>query len=298
VNDHVDLTVDGAVAVVTLNRPEKLNAFIPDMQRLLVEAFDRTDSNDSVRAVIVTGAGRGFCAGADLSAGLAAANPAEDEGDLVGGLPRDGGGVVSLRIARSLKPVIAAINGAAVGVGVTMTLPMDIRIASQTARFSLSFARRGIVPEAASSWFLPRVVGISQAMEWAMTGRLFDATEALAGRLVSRVVPDDELLPTAHVIAQEIAANTSAVSVAAARRMLWSMLSEPSPWTAHSIETHVIREMKAGGDPAEGGASFLEKRSPDFPMTVSADLPATVPVWPARPDALDRTVRDLATGGG
>jgi enoyl-CoA hydratase/carnithine racemase len=296
VTELVELTVDGGVAVLTLNRPEKLNAFTPDMQRLLVEAFDRTDADDAVRAVIVTGAGRGFCAGADLSAGLAAPNPGEDERDLVGGLPRDGGGVVALRIAASLKPVIAAVNGAAVGVGVTMTLPMDVRIASESAKFGFVFARRGIVPEAASSWFLPRVVGISQAMEWALTGRVFGAQEALAGGLVSRVVPDDELLGTARAIAEEIAAHTSAVSVAAARRMMWSMLGQHSPWTAHYVETHVIREMKEGGDPAEGGASFLERRPPTFPMRVSTDLPATVPAWPARPATLDSTVQDLAGG--
>jgi enoyl-CoA hydratase/carnithine racemase len=298
VNEPVDVTVDGAIAVITLNRPEKLNAFTPDMQRLLVEAFDQTDADDRVRAVIVTGAGRGFCAGADLSAGLAAPNLADAEQDLVGGLPRDGGGVVALRIAASLKPVIAAVNGAAVGVGVTMTLPMDVRIASQSAKFGLVFARRGIVPEAASSWFLPRVVGISQAMEWALTGRVFGAQEALAGGLVSRVVPDDELLPAARAIAEEIAANTSAVSVAATRRMLWSMLGQSSPWTAHYVETHVIREMKDGGDPAEGGASFIEKRPPEFPMRVSTDLPATLPSWPVRPARLDSTVQDLATGQG
>jgi enoyl-CoA hydratase/carnithine racemase len=282
--EHIEVTVEGSVATITLNRPDKLNAFTTTMQHELVAAFDQTDSDDSVRAVIITGAGRGFCAGADLSGGPVPADP--DQSDLIAGAPRDGGGVVSLRIAASLKPTIAAVNGAAVGVGVTMTLPMDIRIAAESARFALPFARRGIVPEAASSWFLPRVVGISQAMEWAMTGRLFGAHEALAGGLVSRVVPDDELLATARGIAEEIATNTSAVSVAATRRMLWSMLSEASPWTAHRLETHLIRELKAGADPAEGAASFLEKRAPAFTMRVSEDLPPTTPPWPVRPDGL------------
>jgi enoyl-CoA hydratase/carnithine racemase len=282
--EHIDVAIDGSLATITLNRPDKLNAFTATMKRELVAAFDQTDADDSVRVVIVTGAGRGFCAGADLSSGSIQADP--DELDLIAGAPRDGGGVVSLRIASSLKPTIAAINGAAVGVGVTMTLPMDIRIAAESARFALPFARRGIVPEATSSWFLPRVVGISQAMEWAMTGRLFGAQEALAGRLVSRVVPDDELLTTARAIADEIAMNTSAVSVAATRRMLWSMLSESSPWTAHRVETHVIRELKEGADPAEGAASFLEKRAPQFSMRVSEDLPPTTPSWPDRPDGL------------
>jgi enoyl-CoA hydratase/carnithine racemase len=256
------------------------------MRQELVAAFDRTDADDDVRVVIVTGAGRGFCAGADLSA-PAVPPPDPPAEDLIAGVPRDGGGVVALRIAASLKPVIAAVNGPAVGVGVTMTLPMDIRLAAASARFALAFARRGIVPEATSSWFLPRVVGVSQAMEWALTGRTFDAAEALRGGLVSRVVPDEDLLDTAKQIATEIAGNTSPVSVAATRRMIWSTLSEPSPWTAHRTETLVIRQMKEGGDAAEGGASFLEKRPPRFPMRVSTSLPGATPVWPARPADLD-----------
>jgi enoyl-CoA hydratase/carnithine racemase len=285
VTSHIAFSQDGPIATITLNRPARLNAFTPIMQRELVDAFDRTDADDAVRAVIVTGAGRGFCAGADLLGSTVQPAP-EQAGDLIAGLPRDGGGVVSLRIASSLKPVIAAVNGAAVGVGVTMTLPMDVRIAAESARFALPFTQRGIVPEATSSWFLPRVVGISQAMEWTLTGRLFGAQEALAGGLVSRVVPDGDLLASARGIAGEIAAHSSAVSVAATRRMLWSMLSEPSPWTAHRIETHVIRQLKSGGDPAEGTASFLEKRAPAFPMRVSEDLPEAVPPWPVRPPGL------------
>jgi enoyl-CoA hydratase/carnithine racemase len=282
-SEQVLLDVNAGIATITLNRPDRLNAFTPTMHLDLLDAFDTTDADDAVRVVVLTGAGRGFCAGADLSAGVAAPNPGESTADFIGGLPRDGGGVVALRIAASPKPVIAAINGAAVGVGVTMTLPMDVRVAACSARFALPYARRGIVTEAASSWFLPRVVGIAQALEWTVTGRLFGAEEALSGGLVSRVVDDADVLTVAYDIAQEIVLNTSAVSVAATRRMLWSMLGEPSPWTAHLIETHVIAEMKTGGDPAEGAASFLAKRPPNFPMRIGADLPPTTPDWPARP---------------
>jgi enoyl-CoA hydratase/carnithine racemase len=284
----VVLSVADGVAVVELTRPERLNAFTPAMGRELVAVLDRTDEDDEIRVVVVTGAGRAFCAGADLSAGPPTAAVPRSDDELIGGRPRDGGGVVALRIARSLKPVIAAVNGPAVGVGVTMTLPMDIRIASETARFAFPFARRGIVPEATSSWFLPRVVGMSQALEWSLTGRIFDAAEALRGGLVSRVVAPDDLMPVARELAREIVESTSAVSVAATRRMLWSMLSEPSPWTAHRIETHVIAEMKLTGDPAEGAASFLEKRAPRFPTPVSDGLPASAPDWPKRPAEPDQ----------
>jgi enoyl-CoA hydratase/carnithine racemase len=252
------LDVEDQVATITLNRSDRLNAFTPIMRRELVEALDMTDADDSIRVVIVTGAGRGFCAGADLGDATAPpftyAGTDQQDGlsvpEEIGGIPRDGGGILALRLAASRKPVIGAINGPAVGVGATMTLPMDVRIASDQARFGFVFARRGIVPEAASSWFLPRVVGISQAAEWALTGRILDASEALAGRLVSRVVPGADLLSVARGIAAEIADHTSAVSVAATRRMLWSSLSESSPWRAHMTETLVIREMKRGGDPA------------------------------------------------
>jgi enoyl-CoA hydratase/carnithine racemase len=198
------------------------------------------------------------------------------------GTPRDGGGTVALRIARCLKPVIGAFNGAAVGVGVTMTLPMDVRLASEKARFGFVFARRGIVAEAASSWFLPRLVGISQAMEWAATGRVFDAREALEGGLVSRVYAPDELLPAAYALAGEIAANTSAVSVAAIRRLMWSGLSAPSPWDAHVADSRLMAAMGQAPDANEGVTSFLEKRPAEFPMRVSKDLPSEVPDWPLR----------------
>jgi enoyl-CoA hydratase/carnithine racemase len=281
-------TADG-VATVTLNRPARLNALTTTMVLELVDAFDRIDADDDVRAVIVTGAGRGFCAGADLGggagtfAGQADAERWREERGEIDGVPRDRGGIVSLRIAACRKPVIGAINGAAVGVGVTMTLPMDIRIAADTARFGFVFARRGIVPEGASSWFLPRLVGISQAMEWVATGRLFDAAEAREGRLVSRVVPAAELLVTACGIAREIADNTSGVSVAVARQLMWGMLGEPNPWEAHRCDSRAMFELGAAADAAEGVSSFLEKRLARFPLRVSKDYPSVVPAWPQRP---------------
>ena len=283
--------VTDGTATITLNRPDRLNAFTAIMAHELVAAFDRADADDSVRVVVLTGAGRGFCAGADLAAGADTFRKDTDgDGeagtlDTIAGVGRDLGGVVSLRIAASLKPVIAAVNGPAVGVGVTMTLPADIRIAADTARFGFVFARRGLVPEAASSWFLPRIVGISQAMEWVATGRVFGAAEALAGRLVSRVVPDAELMPTAYGLATEIASNTSAVSVTLSRRMLWSMLGASTPWEAHRTDSRAIAELARGPDVAEGVESFLEKRPPRFPARV-ADYLGVVPDWPARPAEL------------
>ncbi len=278
--------VAGGTATITLNRPGRLNAFTPAMAGELVAAFDLADADDAVRVVLLTGAGRGFCAGADLAAGRATfAGRGEADagaGGTIAGVPRDGGGIVSLRIAASRKPVIVAVNGPAVGVGATMTLPADIRIAADTAKFGFVFARRGLVPEAASSWFLPRVVGISQAMEWVATGRVFDAAEALAGRLVSRVVPAAELMPVARALAEEIAANTSAVSVTLSRRMLWSMLGEPTPWDAHRLDSRAISVLGRGPDVAEGVESFLEKRPPRFPAQVT-DYLDVVPEWPAPP---------------
>ena len=283
---EIDYSVADGIATITLDRPERMNAFTLVMRAELLSAFDEVDADDSVRAVVVTGAGRAFCAGADLGAGgdtfdhaargdmFAGADVLED------GTPRDGGGTVALRVARCLKPVIAAINGAAVGVGITMTLPMDVRLASDGARIGFVFARRGIVTEAASSWFLPRIVGISQAMEWAATGRVFDAAEALRGRLVSRVYGPDELLPAAYALAREIADNTSQVSVAAVRRLMWSGLSATSPWEAHTADSRLMRALGGAPDAAEGVTAFLEKRPADFPMRVSADLPDVTPDWP------------------
>ena len=271
-------TQDG-VLTVTLNRPDRLNAFTTRMMLDLLELFDAIDADDDVRAVVVTGAGRGFCAGADLGGG----GGTFDAGDAAAQeVPRDGGGRVTLRIFECRKPVIAAVNGPAVGVGATMTLPMDVRIASEDARFGFVFCRRGIVPEAASSWFLPRVVGISQAMEWVATGRVFPAAEALAGRLVSRVVPPAELLPVAQGIAREIAQNTSAVSVALSRQMLWRMLGADHPMAAHQIDSKAIFSMGRTPDAYEGVKSFLEKRPPRFAMKPSTDMPEFFPWWKTR----------------
>jgi enoyl-CoA hydratase/carnithine racemase len=274
--------VDEGVLTLTLHRPDKLNAFTVRMMRELIEAFERADADDGVRAIIVTGAGRAFCAGADLSAGSgtfdagqAAQSRAIDE-------QRDGGGQVALRIFESKKPVIAAINGPAVGVGITMTLPMDIRIASSAARIGFVFAKRGIVPEACSSWFLPRLVGISQAAEWVYTGRVFNADEALAGRLVSRVVPPETLLDTARSLAKEMATNTSAMSVALSRQLLWRMLGADHPMEAHKVDSKCIYWMGSNADAYEGVASFLEKRPPRFSLRPSTDMPEFYPWWPER----------------
>ena len=279
--EEILYAVQDRVATVTLNRPDKLNAFTTRMRDGLIDAFARADADDGVRVVIVTGAGRAFCAGADLSGGPAtfdfAKRGVQDEER------RDGGGRVSLAIFSLKKPVIGAINGPAVGVGVTMTLPMDIRIASSTARFGFVFARRGIVPEACSTWVLPRVVGLSRAAEWLYTGRVFDAAEALAGGLVSRVVPPEELLPAATALAREIADHTSAVAVALARQMLWRMAGADHPMEAHKVDSRGIYAMGASPDVAEGIAAFKEKRAPDFRMKPSSDMPDFYPWWEERP---------------
>ena len=276
--------VDG-IATITLDRPDKLNAFTNRMLHELLDVFDRVDGDDDVRAVIVTGRGRAFCAGADLSAGGDTFDAARGRGADVGitgaegEVPRDGGGRVSLRIFDCLKPVIAAINGPAVGVGITMTLPMDVRLASDAARIGFVFARRGLVPEACSSWFLPRVVGISRAMEWVATGRVFDAAEALEAGLVSAVHPGDHVLTAAHALAREIADNTSQVSVALSRQMLWRMLGADHPMEAHKIDSRGIFHRGQSADTREGVTAFLEKRAPTFPDRVSVDLPPYFPWW-------------------
>ena len=266
------------VLTCTLNRPDRLNAFDTVMFKELLQLLDEIDADDAVRAVVFTGAGRGFCAGADLGGG----GTFDHSGQQPAAEHRDGGGVVTLRIYECKKPLIAAINGPAVGVGITMTLPMDVRLASDRAKFGFVFARRGIVPEAASSWFLPRVVGISRAMEWVATGRVFGPEEALAGNLVSRVVPHDELLTTAHVLAREIVENTSAVSVALARQMMWKMLGADHPMVAHQIDSQAIYAMGRSPDGYEGVQSFLEKRPARFPMKVSKDMPDFFPWWKER----------------
>ncbi len=269
------------IMTLTLNRPERLNAFNATMMRELIAAFDHADADDAVRVVVVTGAGRAFCAGADLGAGGAtfdrvAQGRSEDPNHPSN---RDGGGMVTLRIYRSLKPVIAAVNGPAVGVGATMQLAMDIRMASTSARFGFVFARRGIVPEAASSWFLPRIVGISRALEWCYTGRVFPAAEALAGGLVRSVHAPDELLPAAYALAREIADNTAPVSVALTRQMMWRLAAAVDPMAAHRVDSRAIFARGASPDAAEGVESFLQKRDARFPARVSTDMPDFFPWW-------------------
>ncbi len=278
--------VKDKVATITLNRPDKLNAFTGIMLNEMVQAFDLADADDDVRAMVVTGAGRGFCAGADLSSGgdtfarsNAEAGSTPSEPDWSDPKYRDGGGILGLRIFNSLKPVIGAINGPSVGIGSTMQLPMDIRIASDKAKFGFVFARRGIVPEACSSYFLPRIVGISQAVEWAYSGRVFDAKEALKGGLVKEVVPHDDLLPRAYEIAREIAQNTSPLSVTLIRQMMWRMLGADHPMEAHKIESRGVLATGRGPDAAEGVTSFLEKRPANYQSKISTDLPSYFPWW-------------------
>jgi enoyl-CoA hydratase/carnithine racemase len=277
--EQIVYEVGDGVATITLSRPDRLNAFTARMVRELVAAFDLADADDDVRAVIVTGAGRAFCAGADLSSGGETFARGGGESAADGGVPRDGGGVVALRIFECHKPVIAAVNGAAVGVGVTMTLPMDIRLASTEARFGFVFARRGIVPEAASSWFLPRAVGISQALEWCYSGRVFAADEALAGGLVRSLHPPDELLPAARAIAAEIAEHTAPVSVALTRQMMWRMLGADHPMHAHRADSRAILARGASADAREGVTSFLEKRAATFTDSVVGALPDVFAGW-------------------
>jgi enoyl-CoA hydratase/carnithine racemase len=290
--ETIKYEVDEQILTITLNRPDKLNAFNGTMQQELIAAFDAADKDDNVRAIIVTGAGRGFCAGADLSSGAdtfdrdARRGPvkrlADGKVDYSDPQVRDGGGQVTLRIFKCLKPVIAAVNGPAVGIGVTMQLAMDIRIASEAARFGFVFSQRGIVPEAASSWFLPRIVGIQQATEWVFTGRLFTAQEAKEGRLVRSVHPLEELIPTARALATEIAENTAPVSVALSRQMLWRMLGADHPMEAHRVDSRGILERGRSDDAREGVTSFLEKRPARFPVKVSDGLPNIFPSYTER----------------
>ncbi len=294
-NQILYAVADG-IATITLNRPDKLNAFTAVMTDELIDAFDRADADDAVRAIIVTGAGRAFCAGLDLSAGASTFDydsqkddmtdsPVRPDGSIDYAHPavRDIGGRLTLRIYDCLKPVIGAVNGAAVGIGATMLLAMDMRIASDTARFGFVFARRGIVPEAASSWFLPRLVGIAQALEWCYSGRLFDAAEAKDGRLVSRVVSPDALVENARAIAREIADNTAPVSIALTRQMMWRMLGADHPMEAHKIDSRAVYHRGRTADAREGVNSFLEKRAASYPDRVSTDLPDFYPWWSERP---------------
>ena len=295
--DHTQIRYEVAdnVATLTLHRPDKMNAFTGRMMLEMVDALDRADADDEVRAIIVTGSGeRAFCAGADLSEGAKTfnyeqrsdrpdkeGNPVRADGSIDYSHPavRDSGGRLTLRIFESVKPVIAAVNGAAVGIGVTMQLPMDIRIASDSARFGFVFARRGIVPEAASAWFLPRIVGISKALEWCYSGRVFGAEEALQGGLVSEIVPAAKLLDRAREIAREIADNTAPVSVALTRQMMWRMLGADHPMAAHKIDSRAIYARGRTADAKEGVTSFLEKRAPNYPDQVSTNMPDFYPWW-------------------
>ncbi|MBU6406678.1 MAG: crotonase/enoyl-CoA hydratase family protein [Alphaproteobacteria bacterium] len=285
------LDVADGIATLTLNRPDRMNAFTGQMMTDIIAAFDATDANDDVRAVIVTGAGRAFCAGADLSEGAKtfdyeSRDDRPERGDKGSAeYLRDGGGRITLRIFESLKPVIGAINGAAVGVGATMQLPMDIRLASTEARFGFVFARRGIVPEACSSWFLPRLVGVSQALEWCYSGRVFAAQEALQGGLVRSLHAPEDLMPAATAIAREIADHAAPVSVALTRQMLWRMLGADHPMEAHKIDSRAIFARGKQADAKEGVTSFLEKRPAAFPNKVSQDMPDFFPWWPDRPFA-------------
>jgi enoyl-CoA hydratase/carnithine racemase len=292
----VDVAVDGPVMTITLDRPHKLNAFTMRMMREMLAAFDRADADDDVRVVIVTGAGRAFCAGADLGSGgdsfdyetspLAAdvgtstQEPAKSSEPVrVNGELRDPGGILTLRIFRCTKPVIAAINGPAVGVGATMTLPMDIRLASADARFGFVFAARGIVPEAASSWFLPRLVGIQTALEWCYTARIFPAAEALDAGLVRSLHPADQLLDAARSLALEIATSSAPVSVALTRMMMWRMLGASHPMEAHRVDSRGMNHAGRSADAAEGITAFFEKRPAQWTNRVSEDLPPFVPWW-------------------
>ncbi|MGA9796758.1 MAG: crotonase/enoyl-CoA hydratase family protein [Rhizomicrobium sp.] len=289
--EQILVAVKDQILTLTLHRPDKLNAFTGVMMREMIEVFTNVNKDDDVRVVIVTGAGRAFCAGADLSGGAqtfdASRNPARaernagpaDSVDWSDERTRDGGGRLTLAIFECLKPVIAAVNGPAVGIGVTMQLAMDIRIASEAARFGFVFARRGIVPEAASSFFLPKIVGIAQALEWCYTGRVFDAKEALRGRLVSEVVNADELLAHAHKLAVEMRDNTAPISLALIRQMMWRGASMDHPMQAHKVDSKGIYARGQSADVREGVSSFLEKRPAKFPGKVSTDMPAYFPWW-------------------
>ncbi|WP_394778399.1 crotonase/enoyl-CoA hydratase family protein [Undibacterium sp.] len=296
--ETIKYDISDHILTITLNRPEKLNAFTGKMMAELIDAFDKADADDDVRAIIMTGAGRAFCAGADLSSGAATfdyakrtdrpekqGSPVTADGqmDWSNELVRDGGGRVALRIYECLKPVIAAINGPAVGIGITMLLPCDIRLASEEARIGFVFARRGITPEACSSWFLPKLVGISQALEWTYTGRIIPAQEALAGGLVRSLHKPDELLAAARTLATEIVQNAAPVSIALTRQMFWRMSAADHPMEAHKIDSRAIYSRGSAADAKEGVGSFLEKRPAVFTNKVSQDMPSFFPWWPERP---------------
>jgi len=292
--EQIVVDVKDGILTLTLHRPDKLNAFTLKMMREMIDVFARVNKDDAVGAVIVTGAGRAFCAGADLSAGAntfdATTNPERKERD-AGPVEtvnwsderiRDGGGRLTLAVFECLKPVIAAVNGAAVGVGITMQLPMDIRICAREARFGFVFARRGIVPEAASSWFLPRLVGISKALDWCYSGRVFEAGEALAAGLVSEIVDGEELQARARAVARGYIDNSAPVSLALIRQMMWRGLGMDHPMEAHKVDSRGIYARGASADVREGVRAFLEKRKANFPMKVSDGMPPYFPWWEER----------------
>jgi enoyl-CoA hydratase/carnithine racemase len=282
---HLEVDEQG-IALLTLDRPDRLNAFNPTMQHEVIAAFDRTDADDAVRAVVVTGRGRAFCAGADLSSGGQTfdyeARGEQATGTVVNGLHRDGGGLVVLRIFDSLKPVVAAINGPAVGIGASMTLPMDARLAADDARIGFVFARRGIVPDAAASWFLPRLVGVDTALEWCFSGRVFDAAEALQRRMVRSLHPAGELVDAARGLALSRVDSSAPVSVALTRQLIWRMLGAADPMDAHRADSRALTAQGASGDAREGVTAFLEKRPARFPRRVSTDLPDVWQQWPRK----------------
>ncbi|HEY0279660.1 MAG TPA: enoyl-CoA hydratase-related protein [Solirubrobacterales bacterium] len=294
----IEFEVSEAIATITLNRPEQLNALDPTMERELLQVWDLVDGDDDVRAAVVTGAGRAFCAGFDLSeAGFDVVRAAELRGTeelRPGDLPRDSGGLIALRMFRCTKPIIAAINGVGVGFGATFPLPMDVRLASTEARFGFVFSRRGICLDACSSWFLPRAVGLSQALDWGLSGRIFGAEEALEGGLVRSLHAPDELLPAARAKAQELIADSAPVSVAVNRALLWQMSTAPHPMDAHQAESIYIMDRASSADTVEGANAFLEKRPAAFPGKVSEDLP---PGFPPRPGPAFDPRPDLETWG-
>ena len=273
--EAINYEVEDNILTITLNRPEKLNALNGTMSSEILNALDRADSDDNVKAIIFTGKGRAFCAGADLSGG----NTTFDYDSDGRGIHPDGGGVLTLRIFECMKPVISACNGPAVGVGATMQCAMDIRLASEKARYGFVFSRRAIVPEACSSWFLPRIVGIQTALEWTFSGRVFEASEALDRGCVRSVHAEDELLPAAKALAMEFSEMTSAVSVTLIRHMLWKMLGADHPMEAHKIDSRGVYHRGRSADAFEGVESFLQKRAPSFPGKVSKDLPEFFPWW-------------------
>lgn len=274
--EHVIYEVEDGVLTLTLNRPEKLNAVTEGMNRDIIAAFDQADADDDVRAIVVTGAGRAFCAGADLSGGAGTFDYATD------GVKRDGGGLVTLRVFDSMKPVIGAINGPAVGFGATFTLAMDVRLAADDARFGFVFSRRGIVPEACSTWFLPRAVGVTQALDWFYSGRVFPAQEAKDAGLVRALYPREDLLGAARELAKSYSTETSALSVAMSRQMVWKLLGADHPMEAHKLDSRGVYELGKGPDASEGVTAFLEKRTPQFPGRVSKDMPGFYPWWEER----------------